>query len=564
VWAVLVTPDQSRVVVGGQFAYVGATRVYGHTALSATTGAVGTWLANQVIRDDTHGAIGSLSTDGTNIYATGWASGTGATFEGTFVASPADGRIIWLDDCLGDNYSATAIGDVVYSVGHSHDCTMIDGFPDTNPRVRWQRSLAFTKAATGVNKGPDAYGWNKAGKPAPSLLHWYPTWATGSASGQHQASWSITGNSSYLAVAGEFPSVNNGAQQGLVRFGIGATADNRGGPLYATTPATAVPSTTAGSVRAGAVRVAFGSAWDRDNETLTYQVVRDGTTNIGAPVVARSNFWTLPIRSVTDATVPAGNHTYQVRITDPLGNALLSQVSNSVSVATALGRYADTVVADAPADYWRLGEHGGNIALDAGSAGRELSTVAGLTWNTGGAVLGDSAASLTGTDTGVAATTAPQPSPAVFSIEGWFRTTTTSGGKIIGFGNYGAGTSTKYDRQLYMTNTGQVVFGVYSGGARTISTTKALNDGTWHHAVASLGAQGMALSVDGVLVTRDATVTSALSYPGYWRVGGDNLGGWPTAPTSRFFRGDLDEVAVYGTQLTSAQVASHNSVGRGR
>ena len=133
----VLTPNQARVIVGGQFGVVGTTRVYGHTALDATTGAVGTWLANQVIQDDTNGAVGSLTTDGTYIYGTGWAFGAGASFEGAFVADPADGRIIWLNDCLGDSYSASVVGDAVYSVGHPHDCTMIDGFPDTNPRVRW-------------------------------------------------------------------------------------------------------------------------------------------------------------------------------------------------------------------------------------------------------------------------------------------------------------------------------------------------------------------------------------------------------------------------------------------
>jgi PKD repeat protein len=515
-----------------------------------------------VIRDSVNGAIGSLTTDGTNIYGTGWAFGAGATFEGTFVADPADGRIIWLDDCLGDNYSASAIGNVVYSVGHSHDCTMIDGFPDTSPRVRWQHSLAFTKAATGVNKGPDVYGWNKAGQPAPTLLHWFPTWSTGSATGQYQAGWSITGNSSYVVVAGEFPYVNNGAQQGLVRFGIGAAADNRMAPTYTTNPPRDVP-TTAAAVRPGTVRVAYASAWDKDNESLTYQVVRDGATNIGPAVQYRSNFWTLPVRAVDDVTVPAGNHTYQVRVTDPFGNQVLSPVSNSVAAVTSLGAYGNTVLGDAPLDYWRLGEGSGNIAVDSGSAGLELATRPGLSWGAAGAVSGSSAATVNGTSTGTAATTTSIPAPETFSVEAWFRTTTTSGGRIVGFGDSQAGTSSNYDRHVYLTNTGQVVFGVYNGARRTVSTTTAYNDGQWHHVVATLGAQGMSLHLDGALVSRSTAVTTAPSYRGYWRIGGDNLSGWPSAPTSRYFAGTVDEVAVYGSALTSSQISNHSTVGRG-
>jgi PKD repeat protein len=78
--------------------------------------------------------------------------------------------------------------------------------------------------------------------------------------------------------------------------------------------------------------VTFGTAWDYDNEQLTYELLRDGgstpvnTTNI------KSNFWTLPRGTLTDTAVPGGSHTYRVRIRDPLGNASLSPVSNSVTV----------------------------------------------------------------------------------------------------------------------------------------------------------------------------------------------------------------------------------------
>jgi len=47
------------------------------------------------------------------------------------------------------------------------------------------------------------------------------------------------------------------------------------------------------------------------------------------------------------------------------------------------------------------------------------------------------------------------------------------------------------------------------------------------------------------------------NYQGYWRAGGDQLKGWPTRPKSNFFAGDVDETAVYRTQLTSQRVAAH-------
>jgi hypothetical protein len=192
----------------------------------------------------------------------------------------------------------------------------------------------------------------------------------------------------------------------------------------------------------------------------------------------------------------------------------------------------------------------------------DLATRTGLTWGAQGVVATNTAAALNGTSTGTAATTVSTQAPATFSVEAWFKTTTTSGGRIVGFGDSQTGTSSSYDRHLYLTNTGQVVFGVSNGTRRTVSTTAAYNDGTWHHVVASLGSQGMALYLDGALASRSSTVTSALSYRGFWRIGGDNLNGWPSVPTSRYLQGTVDEVAVYAAQLTATQVARHASLGR--
>ena len=60
--------------------------------------------------------------------------------------------------------------------------------------------------------------------------------------------------------------------------------------------------------------------------------------------------------------------------------------------------------------------------------------------------------------------------------------------------------------------------------------------------VGTLGPDGMTLYVDGVKVATDPTTTSAQSYSGYWRIGGDNLDGWTNQPTSRNFNGTIDEV----------------------
>ena len=145
--------------------------------------------------------------------------------------------------------------------------------------------------------------------------------------------------------------------------------------------------------------------------------------------------------------------------------------------------------------------------------------------------------------------------PTTYSEELWFRTTTTNGGKLIGFGNAATGTSSNYDRHVYMENDGRLTFGVWTGSTNTITSSASYNDGAWHYMVATQSAAGMALYVDGALVGTNPQ-TAAQSYTGYWRVGGDTT--WGPQP---WFEGDIDEAAVYPFALTQQQVVDHYSLG---
>ena len=563
-YAITLTPDQSKVVIGGQFLNLNGAAAYGMGAVDAVTGASVSWAANSVIKDYNKGAIYSLTTDGTSIFGSGFAFGTGGTFEGAFSLNPADGSIRWLEDCHGDTYGAAPVGNVVYTIGHVHDCTMITGgFPDTNPRTRWQHAMAWTNYVTGTNNGPDSYGWNFKGQPAPSILQWFPNLGIGTATGQYQAAWSIASGNGYVVLGGEFPTVNGKAQQGLTRFATKTTAPNKVGPTYDdTVPVrTATPATNAVAVSPGVVRVTFGAAWDMDNAHLTYQVYRDRGTaaeTLVKTLTFDNNYWTIPDQVVTDSGVPSGDHTYQVVITDPFGNQLLSPVSNTVTVGSAtLSPYAAQVGLDGADHYWRLGESSGSVAYDSvGSA--DGAVQAGVTRGAAGAISGDSdsASTFNGTSTGyIGAGSTAVSAPTTFTEQGWFNTTTTTGGKLVGFGSSKTGSSGSYDRQVYMSNNGRLNFGVYPGSAKVITTPTSYNDGQWHMFSASLSTDGTALYVDGRLIGRDRTVTSAQAYNGYWRIGGDNLASsWPNSPSSAYFNGKIDDVATYPVALSAAQV----------
>lgn len=157
-----------------------------------------------------------------------------------------------------------------------------------------------------------------------------------------------------------------------------------------------------------------------------------------------------------------------------------------------------------------------------------------------------------GSNNGFASTTSAIAGPDTFGVEAWFKTTTTNGGKIVGFGSSSTGTSGSYDRHVYMEPSGRVTFGVYPGSSQTISSSTAFNDGQWHYMSAGLSDGGMVLYIDGIRVAQRTDVTSAQPYNGYWRVGGDTS--WAGAA---FFDGDIDEVAIYGAPLTRQQAAAH-------
>ena len=55
----------------------------------------------------------------------------------------------------------------------------------------------------------------------------------------------------------------------------------------------------------------------------------------------------------------------------------------------------------------------------------------------------------------------------------------------------------------------------------------------------------MALYVDGVRVAKNSVSRVRRRISGFWRIGGDNVGGWPQAPTSNYFAGNIDETAIY-------------------
>jgi hypothetical protein len=236
--------------------------------------------------------------------------------------------------------------------------------------------------------------------------------------------------------------------------------------------------------------------------------------------------------------------------------------ASSLAAATSY-RCSSVVLSQNPTLYHQLDETSGSVAADSSGNGRTGTLQTGYSRASGGICSNQSAVTLNGTS-GYLSTSTQLSAPNTFTVQTWFKTTTTRGGRIIGFGSSPTGASTNADRHVYMATGGQLLFGVQTANNQrsTIASTGTYNDGSWHLVTASLSTGGMKLFVDGALVSSRTATTSGIAYTGSWRVGYDNLPPqWTSSPTSDYFGGTVAQVAVYPSALSNQVVADLYAVG---
>jgi concanavalin A-like lectin/glucanase superfamily protein/beta-propeller uncharacterized protein DUF5122 len=554
VLALTAPPGGDKVVVGGHFTTLNTTAAPGLGAVDTLTGETVPFAINSTIRNGGDDAgITALRSDADTVYGAGYTFGPG-NFEGSFAASADDGTEIFITSCRGDTYDVTPANGALYMVGHQHDCSSLDGIPQTQP---WTFQHALAHTATPAADGATNQTGNFAGHPAPELLHWHPTFATGTYTGQVQAGWTIESNGRYVVAGGEFPTVNGAPQQGLSRFAD--VAPNAQGPR----DGGAALAPTVISQKPGEVRVSWKSSWDRDNRNLRYEVLRGAALSTAVVVSTQtldSAWFKRPIMSFRDTDVtPGSTVTYRIRVRDAFNHILIGNTTSyTVPAVGDPALYAATVLADGATNLWRLGEPDGTKAYDFAGAD-DLTLDATAVHGAAGAMVNDTTATATTFD-GTAVVPAvgqnPVKGPNSFTTEGWFKTSSRTGGQLIGLGNSRTEDSGLRDRHVYMTTAGRIIFGVGSGSA-SVTSSRSYNNGEWHHFAATLGSAGMELYIDGASVGRRTSTTTGLFFTGYWHVGGDNLGSFPSRPSNPRFVGSIEDVAVYPAPLTAAQVQAH-------
>ena len=516
------TPYNKAIIIGG----IG----------SATPGALEPFPADSIVpvgtdqvNDGCVSDVKDIVVAGGDVYLADEGTG-GGCFDGTWAAHLADGTLKWENQCLGATQTIEVVGDYLYKGSHAHDCESenTNGDPANFPQVpeNQARHLLSESISNGF-LGP-----------------WYPF----SNAGPNLGPRAMATDGSQLYVGGDFTTMNHVGQQGIARF-------TPAGDYPTPTPVTPV----AVSAGPGRINVFAQAPVDLDDPDLTMELFRDaGATPIATTQVV-SLFWKQAVVGWTDTGIASGSqHTYRVEAveTDGAGSSPLSGASAKVTASLPTGSYTSTVLSQSPSAYWRFDEPSGTLAADTSHGLLGGAYHGTVTLKQSGAIVGDTdtAATFDGS-TGYFSSGSEVPSPTTFSVEAWFKTTTTSGGKIVGFGDQQTGDSNNYDKQIYMTNTGHLDFGTYNGEDDIAASPKTYNDGAWHQVVATQGPLGMSLFVDGVKVAGNPATTNQ-SFDGYWRVGGDNLNDWPDQPTSEYFGGTIDDVSVYPSALTPQQISA--------
>ena len=336
VYAIEVSPDHSKVVIGGSFSTVnGSSRPgYGMALLDASTGEVLPMPVNDTVRTaGEKAAIFDIAVDDAGFYATAYSAAgrlDEANLEGSFKAD-WNGNLIWLEPCHGDTYGIAPTKEIVYTVGHAHSCETIYGFPNM-PEVRkdgshplYVRAMAFTNSpdiAIRQQGVADGYqDWSTSGLKSPTIIGWYPDLEAGKVTKMSQAAYKVDVTDKYVLMVGEFIEADGKVQQGIVRYPRRAGQPTLPPEGKAENLAAKAEVTTSGSVK-----VSFTATWDRDDPTLTYSLYRDNETTPVATEKISDTRWALNDHSLEDTTCSAGEHTYRLVVSDPSGNTITAQM----------------------------------------------------------------------------------------------------------------------------------------------------------------------------------------------------------------------------------------------
>jgi hypothetical protein len=220
----------------------------------------------------------------------------------------------------------------------------------------------------------------------------------------------------------------------------------------------------------------------------------------------------------------------------------------------ALAAYQDEVLADHPVAYYRFEETSGTIAKDTTANANDGIYMNGVLLNQPSAPNLGKAARFDGIDDFVST---PRTVSTDFTLEAWINTTASSltgsqayEGNGLLWSDVGGAAN---DFAMAMLNNGLSFF---TGNPDiTVTSAMAINDGRWHHLVATRAQGGsIEIFIDGISRGTAPTNNNPLDGNPSIMIGGNVL-------DSRYFSGLIDEVAYYPTVLSVDRIKAHYLAG---
>lgn len=213
--------------------------------------------------------------------------------------------------------------------------------------------------------------------------------------------------------------------------------------------------------------------------------------------------------------------------------------------------YRDVVMSLSPVAYWRLGERSGTSAANLGGSGGTGTLTNGTVPGAAGGLNGDTDMAMTFDGTNDYVATSLAMSPATYSsltMSAWVKPATVAAGWRTVF----AGDDGGWDRSLVI-NSSSYTLQVGNTSWNTGATAAA---GRWDHVVAIWTASSIKFYLNGYGPYSYGSGGSFGTSSQALQIGAD------TACGSCYFNGVIDEVAVFNTELTAAQVHKLYRAGR--
>jgi hypothetical protein len=240
---------------------------------------------------------------------------------------------------------------------------------------------------------------------------------------------------------------------------------------------------------------------------------------------------------------------------------------SGVDAGDAGSRYANTVLADSPIAYYRMGARSGNVVKDE-IGGAELVLAGGYTLAVPGAIAGDgdTAIAFDGTTAYAVANGGDGrfsfTGTAQYTVECWASWTPLASGvqyQHLIASSHGGG-STRVGTLLYVEPTDVNAAFEWDPGAQHVTNASLPAPGAFHHYAGVFDGSAAIVYVDGV--AGDPNLRGTDSMPAHaddLTVGSDGPPGF-----YNHFSGAIDEVAIYGKALTAADLQRHIAAAAGK